>query len=75
MSIQSNTAKWYGTNYASFSREIKEIREDEFTYYVDENNDLSKITESAEGESLSRLDFWGVMSGGFIPTTYLALVD
>jgi hypothetical protein len=43
--------------------------------YVNETEDLTELTEGSKGESLKRLAFRGVMSGGFIPTTYLALVD
>lgn len=73
--VTGNTATLYGTDYACFAREIKEIDEAEYTYYVEDTNDLSKKTDGSRSKSLTRLDFAGVMSGGSIPTTYLALVD
>jgi len=46
-SVTGNKAFRYGTDFASFSQEIKEIKEDEFSFYVNETNDLSNTTESA----------------------------
>jgi len=73
--VEDNTATLYGTDYACFAREVKEISEIEYSYYIDTSNDLTAKSEGSESESLTRLDFAGVMSGGSIPTTYLALVD
>lgn len=73
--VSGNAATLYGTDYACFAREIKEINEAEFTYYSEDTNDLSMKTDGSKSQSLKRLDFAGVMSGGSIPTTYLALVD
>lgn len=74
-SVYNNTATLYGTNFGCFAREIKEIDESEYTYYTDASNDLSAETDGSQSESLTSLTFNGVMSGGSIPTTYLALVD
>ena len=73
--VINNVATLYGTNYAWFAREIKEIKESEYTYYTTSTNDLSATSNGSKGASLTSLDFSGVMSGGSIPTTYLALVD
>ena len=75
--VASNTATLYGRDFACFAREIKIINEIDYTFYINEKgiNDLSEKTEGSKSKSLKRLDFAGVMSGGSIPTTYLALVD
>jgi predicted outer membrane repeat protein len=74
-SVISNNATLYGTDFAWFAREIKEIGESEYAYYTNNTNDLSLTSDGSESASLERFDFSGVMSGGSIPTTYLALVD
>ena len=75
--VSDNNATIYGKDFACFAREIKILAEADYTYYINEEgtNDLAAKTDSSESESLSRLDFSGVMSGGSIPTTYLGLVD
>ena len=73
--VINNVATLYGTDYACFAREIKEIKENEYTYYTTSTNDLSATSNGSKGASITSLNFSGVMSGGSIPTTYLALVD
>ena len=74
--VSNNTATIYGIDYACFPREIRELDEAVYQYYAEEEGSLSRVPDEFESaDSITNLIFNGVMSGGSIPTTYLALVD